>query len=108
MEKYREAGAVGVALVAKLGDTRYYVGRENDSRSFLGARAHVLYGGGSRAVDAVRKRRRTEIREIFCKVMLTIQCGGRWQFSFVFAYMSASAMARINSCRGNSSRLLHI
>ena len=31
MEKYRQAGAVGVALVAKLGGTGYHVGRCNDN-----------------------------------------------------------------------------
>ena len=69
MEKYRQAGAVGVALVAKLGGTGYHVGRCNDNRSFLGGWAHVLNDGRRRAGDAVRKMRRTKTRELLCKVM---------------------------------------
>lgn len=67
MDMYRDAGAVGVALVARLDGTGYYVVREKSNRSYPAGWAHVLYDGGSGVGEAARNRRK-ERPQLLCKV----------------------------------------
>ena len=88
MSMYRKAGAVGVALVAKLGGTGYHVVRENSNRSFPGGWAHVFYDDESSVSRASRRRRRKEHPQLMCKVKLTIAWWNRL-WLIVLAYLAA-------------------
>lgn len=68
IEKYRAACASGVPLVAKLGETGYYVVWDGDNRSYPAGWAHVLCDLEGGASTASRKKRKTEHRAIVCKV----------------------------------------
>lgn len=68
LKKYRAACGFGVPLVAKLGETGYYVVWDGDNRSYPAGWAHVLCDLEGGASTASRKKRKTEHRPIVCKV----------------------------------------